>query len=321
MQDGQKETKQAMKIFKNDFELEDKKKLEEYLLGYDHESSAQCFSSLYTWSVIHDFCWEDIDGYLCIEGTYRPRQDEELLVHYMFPPIPSSGRFDVDALRKVVAKAQVKFAEAGEEFMIKRLTGGMKPVFEEAFPEAEITEDRTYFDYLYSIEELVELRGKKFHGKKNHLNAFNRSYDHEVREYEPGMAWDVLDLMDRINAMRTDTPEDAAALSYEREAVIHPLENADKLGCIGCGIYIAGTMQAFAFGGRLSDDTICEHIEKANIQFKGSYAAINHSFCALAQEKGYSFINREEDMGSENLRKSKLSYHPVKLIEKFEMKF
>ena len=58
-----------MKIFKNDFNIEDKKKLEKYLMAFDHGSSAQCFSSLFMWSVIHDFCWEDIEGYLCIEGT------------------------------------------------------------------------------------------------------------------------------------------------------------------------------------------------------------------------------------------------------------
>lgn len=310
-----------MKIFKNDFRVEDKKELEKYLLAYDHESSAQCFSSLFMWSVIHDFCWEDIDGYLCIEGTYRPKQDEDLLVHYMYPPVPKSGKYDVDELRSVVAKAQIKFAEAGEEFMIKRLTGNMKDVFSEAFPQADIVEDRTYFDYVYSIDELVELRGKRFHGKKNHLNAFNRTYEHEVREYTSDMAEDVFDLIDRINAMREDTLEDAAALVYEREAMIEPLKNAEKLGCIGCGIYIAGRMEAFAFGGRLNDETVCEHIEKANIEFKGAYAGINHSFCVLAQQHGYTFINREEDMGSENLRKSKLSYHPVKLIEKYEMKF
>lgn len=135
------------------------------------------------------------------------------------------------------------------------------------------------------------------------------------------MADEVFELIDRINAARTDTPEDAAALVYEREAMIEPLKNAERLGCIGCAIYVAGRMEAFAFGGRLNDDTICEHIEKANIEFRGAYAAINHSFCALAQQNGYSLINREEDMGSENLRKSKLSYHPVKLIDKYEMKF
>lgn len=306
-----------MKIFKNDINVEDKNKLEEYLLAVDHESAAQCFSGLYMWRGIHDFCWEDIDGYLCVEGHYRPQQDEDRLVHYMFPPIPKSGEFKVDELRKVIAKVQVMFAEAGEDFMIKRLPGSMKPVFEEAFPDAEIVEDRTYFDYVYSLEELVELRGKRFHGKKNHLNGFNKTYEHQIKPFDHSMVFEVLDLVDRINASRDDTPEDAAALQYERDAMVDALENADALGLIGCGIYIDDRMEAFAIGGKVSDEMITEHIEKANIQFRGSYGAINHAFCVMAQEAGYTLVNREEDMGSENLRKSKLSYHPVKLVEKY----
>ncbi|MBQ9179650.1 MAG: DUF2156 domain-containing protein [Firmicutes bacterium] len=308
-----------MKIFKNDINVEDKNKLEEYLLAVDHESAAQCFSGLYMWRGIHDFCWEDIDGYLCVEGHYRPQQDEDRLVHYMFPPIPKSGEFKVDELRKVIAKVQVMFAEAGEDFMIKRLPGSMKPVFEEAFPDAEIVEDRTYFDYVYSLEELVELRGKRFHGKKNHLNGFNKTYEHEIRAFDHSMVFEVLDLVDRINASRDDTPEDAAALKYERDAMVDALENAEALGLIGCGIYIDDRMEAFAIGGKVSDKMITEHIEKANIQFRGAYSAINHAFCVMAQEAGYTLVNREEDMGSENLRKSKLSYHPVKLVEKYHL--
>ena len=308
-----------MKLFKNDINVEDKSKLEEYLLAVDHESAAQCFSGLYMWRGIHDFCWEDIDGYLCVEGHYRPQQDEDRLVHYMFPPIPKSGEFKVDELRKVIAKVQVIFAEAGEDFMIKRLPGSMKPVFEEAFPEAEIVEDRTYFDYVYSLEELVELRGKRFHGKKNHLNGFNKTYEHEIKPFDHSMVFEVLDLVDRINASRDDTPEDAAALRYERDAMVDALENAEALGLIGCGIYIDDRMEAFAIGGKVSDKMITEHIEKANIQFRGAYGAINHAFCVMAQEAGYTLVNREEDMGSENLRKSKLSYHPVKLVEKYHL--
>ncbi len=308
-----------MKIFKNDINVEDKNKLEEYLLAVDHESAAQCFSGLYMWRGIHDFCWEDIEGYLCVEGHYRPQQDEDRLVHYMFPPIPKSGEVKVDELRKVIAKVQVMFAEAGEDFMIKRLPGSMKPVFEEAFPDAEIVEDRTYFDYVYSLEELVELRGKRFHGKKNHLNGFNKTYEHEIRTFDHFMVFEVLDLVDRINASRDDTPEDAAALKYERDAMVDALENAEALGLIGCGIYIDDRMEAFAIGGKVSDKMITEHIEKANIQFRGAYGAINHAFCVMAQEAGYTLVNREEDMGSENLRKSKLSYHPVKLVEKYHL--
>ena len=310
-----------MKLFRNDVDLESKGEMESYLLAYDHRSAAQCFSGLYMWRNVHDFCWEDIEGYLCVEGHYRPRQDEDRLVHYMFPPIPRSGKLDPEELKKVISKAQIIFAEAGEEFMIKRLPGNMKPAFEQAFPDAEIIEDRTYFDYVYNLSDLIELRGKRYHGKKNHLNGFNKTYEHEIKSYDSSMKDEVLDLVDRINASRDDSPEDAAALRYERETMVDVLENTEKLNMPGVGIYIGGRMEAFALGGKVSDEMITEHIEKANIEFRGAYGAINHAFCVMAAEAGYTLVNREEDMGSENLRKSKLSYHPIELVDKYEVKF
>ena len=107
----------------------------------------------------------------------------------------------------------------------------------------------------------------------------------------------------------------------EEDGIELPLRNAPELGCIGVCIYIAGRMEAFALGGPLSETTICEHFEKASVEFRGLYAAINRAFCRMARDAGYTFVNREEDMGSENLRKSKLSYKPIKLIDKYEMVF
>lgn len=310
-----------MKLFKNDITLESKDEMNKYLLAYNHESSAQCFSSLFTWSRVHDFCWEIIDDHLCIEGTYRPDQGVEVLIHYMFPPVPADGKLDAERLRAVIEKARAIFDEAGEPLMIKRIPGNMKAVYEEAFPDIELTEDRTYFDYVYDADRLAELRGKKFHSKKNHVNAFERNYDYEIRPFTPDMTDEVLDLVDRLNAVRDDTPEDAGGLDYERRVIDAPLLNMEALGCIGLSIYIDGRMEAFAFGGPLSDTTVCEHFEKANTEYRGLYAKTTKEFCALARENGYTFVNREEDMGSENLRKSKLSYRPVRLIDKYEMYF
>ena len=311
-----------MKLFSNDITLGCREEMNRYLLAYDHESSAQCFSSLFTWSRVHDFCWDIIDDHLCIEGTFRPDQGVDVLVHYMFPPIPADGVLDAGRLRGAVEKARAVFDKAGEPFMIKRVPGNMKAVYEEAFPEAELVEDRTYFDYLYDLDELVGLRGKKFHSKKNHVNAFERNYEnHEVREFTSDMTDEVLDLVDRLNAVRHDTPEDAGGLDYERRVIDAPLLNAAALDCKGVCVYIAGRMEAFAFGGPLSETTICEHFEKANVDFRGLYAKINREFCKQALESGYTLVNREEDMGSPNLRKSKLSYRPIRLIDKYELSF
>ncbi len=310
-----------MKLFKNDITLDCADEMKKYLLAYDHESSAQCFSSLVTWAQVHDFCWDILEGHIVIEGTYRPNQGIEHLVHYIFPPIPADGKPTAEGIRAAVLAAKKVFDEAGEPFMIKRIPGNMKAAFEEAFPDTELIEDRTYFDYVYSLEELSELRGKKFHSKKNHVNAFERDYEFELKEFTPDMTPEVLDLVDRLNAARNDTPEDAGGLDYERRVIELPLRNAPELGCIGVSIYIGGRMEAFALGGPLSETTICEHFEKASVEFRGLYAAINRAFCRMARDAGYTFVNREEDMGSENLRKSKLSYRPIKLIDKYEMVF
>ncbi len=310
-----------MKLFKNDITLENAEEMKKYLLAYDHESSAQCFSSLYTWAQVHDFCWEILEDHLVIEGTYRPNQAVENLVHYIFPPVPADGKPSAEGIRRAVLAAKKIFDEAGEPFMIKRIPGNMKEAFSEAFPDTELIEDRTYFDYVYDLEALSELRGKKFHSKKNHVNAFERNYEHEIKPFTPDMTDEVLDLVDRLNAVRNDTPEDKGGLDYERRVIELPLRNAPELGCIGVSIYIDGRMEAFALGGPISESTISEHFEKANVSFRGLYAAINRAFCRMARDAGYTLVNREEDMGSENLRKSKLSYQPVKLIDKYEMCF
>lgn len=308
-----------MYLFENQLKIADREEIERYLLNITHESSAQSFTSLYMWRNIHDFCWQVIDDYLCIEGTYRPKQDGDELIHYMFPPVPRTGVYVEDELLKVCQKAQNIFEASGEKFIIKRLSDVLLPIFKKTFPRGVFSDDRAYYDYLYSLDELAQLRGKRFHAKKNHVNYFNRTFDFSVREYSIEMKDDVLDLVDRINEARRDTPADKAALSYERSAMVDVLENAETVGYIGCGIYIRNRLEAFALGGRLSQDTISEHIEKANVEYKGLYAAINREFSLLSLKKGFAFVNREEDMGSENLRKAKLSYHPIKLIEKYEL--
>ena len=208
-----------MYLFKNQLKSEDKEIIEKYLLNVFHESSAQSFTSLYMWRDIHDFCWQEIDGYLCIEGTYRPKQDEDLLLHYAFPPVPATGVYDILKLRNVCLKIKEIFEEAGETFLIKRLPLPLLPYFQRAFPEAKFVDDRNYYDYLYNLKELAELKGKRLHGKKNHVNYFNRTFDYDVKMYDPSMAEEVLDLVDRINEKRNDSSEDMAALSYERQGM------------------------------------------------------------------------------------------------------
>ena len=101
----------------------------------------------------------------------------------------------------------------------------------------------------------------------------------------------------------------------EKKANIELLNNYEALGCHGCLIKVNGSFEAYSIGEMLNKDTAVIHIEKANTKIKGLYQFINQQFCEK-QWANALYINREQDMGVEGLRKAKLSYNPVELIEK-----
>ena len=130
------------------------------------------------------------------------------------------------------------------------------------------------------------------------------------------MAEEAMEFLQEFNA-RKDVPDhERVMLEMEAEAMSDVLHNLEAVGYLAGAIRICGKMEAIAIGGRLNRNTITEHVEKANINYRGLYQAINNEFCK-AVAKNFKFINREEDMGIPNLRKAKLSYKPVKLVEKY----
>jgi hypothetical protein len=108
-------------------------------------------------------------------------------------------------------------------------------------------------------------------------------------------------------------------LMGEWEAIRELLDCCDRLSVQGGAIVINGAVEAFTLGELLNKDTAVVHIEKANSQIPGLYAVMNQQFCEHAWS-GVAFINREQDLGDEGLRQAKLSYHPVRLVEKFKIR-
>ena len=105
-------------------------------------------------------------------------------------------------------------------------------------------------------------------------------------------------------------------LAMEADVLRDIMPDFEKLGFRGCALRIDGKLQAYAFGGMLGDDAVVEHIEKANIDYPGIYQKINSEFCRLFRDSA-TYVNREEDMGLAGLRKSKTSYKPVRMVEKY----
>lgn len=176
------------------------------------------------------------------------------------------------------------------------------------------TFDRDASDYVYRTQDLIHLRGRKYHRKKNHLNRFLKETPFDYRSMDMDMVECFLNMQESWCELRkcSESPD----LLSEDYAVYQALTNFDQLDYIGAGIQIGNQIEAFALGELLNPSTAVIHIEKANPEIPGLYAAINQMFC----EKAWSdvtYINREQDMGKESLRKAKESYYPHHMVRKY----
>lgn len=180
-----------------------------------------------------------------------------------------------------------------------------------------IEDDRGQWDYLYTRSDLVNLRGSRFHKKKNLLNQFLKKYDFIYREMGPAMTEQAL-------AMQSDwctwrDCESSENLLAENQAIEKVFQYWDQLTGLMGGILLSNQkVAAYTVAESLSDDTLLIHFEKASPDYKGGYQAINQIFLAHADEK-FKMVNREQDLNDEGLRKAKLSYYPVDFIRKYRV--
>jgi hypothetical protein len=303
-------------IFDGRITLEDRPLLEEYLGGFDYKTSGLSYSSLYMWKGINQFSWKEIGDYLCIAAA--DNLEEEMGLSFMFPPLTRTGGYEAEKLRRTLDAAREEFAAKGEEFVMMLVPFHMVELFDKLLPGVFSFEaDRPNFDYVYDTRELIELKGKKFHGKRNHLNYFLNHYDYTYERMTPDMSDEVMRFIDAFNE-RKALPEghERELLEMEKEAMADVLTHLDDVGYLAGVIRIGGGVEAISIGGRLGTKTVTVHVEKANVEYRGLYQAINNEFCRHMASH-VKRINREEDMGIPGLRKAKLSYNPIKLVEKY----
>lgn len=178
--------------------------------------------------------------------------------------------------------------------------------------------DRDSFDYVYDIHDLADLRGRKFQRKRNHLNRFRQENpDYTLEPITPENLDEVRLLADKWYQLRLqENPHGDYQL--EQRALYRALAEQQALGLEGLLLRTAQGPVAMTLGSRLNENTFDIHFEKALDIADGAYAAINNGFANYLREKypELSFLNREDDMGIEGLRKAKLSYNPHHMIEK-----
>ncbi len=178
--------------------------------------------------------------------------------------------------------------------------------------------DRDTFDYVYSIDDLADLKGRKYQKKRNHFNKFaaaNPTW--RCEEITPANLAQVRRLAQNWYALRQQQDPDAD-FHLEQIALQRALEDPWRYGLEGLVLLVEDKPTAFTLGSRLSPDCFDVHFEKALDIVDGSYPAINKSFAGYLRDKypELRFLNREDDMGLPGLRKAKLSYEPAFLVEK-----
>lgn len=223
--------------------------------------------------------------------------------------------------RKAVLEAVIRDArERGIPCRISSMTKAEAEELEAWFPgRFLIRTDRDGFDYVYAIDDLADLKGRKFQKKRNHLNRFRAEHPEAVcvplDGEHLGPARDMVDSWFRQRI--AEDPHGEYLL--EQVAISRAFQHFKALEMEGLMLLDGGEVLAVTLGSRLSKDTIDVHFEKAREDVEGAYAAINCEFARYLRDKypEIKFLNREDDMGLEGLRRAKLSYQPHHFEEKY----
>lgn len=294
----------------NEITIEKKELLNSYLNRRQSNNSEFSFTNLFMWRKSYDMKYAIIDDMLCImpKHTGGPRS----------ATFPIGFIKDDGSERDItnVIETLVAYFEQNDEIPLIRLydTQAVKKLTETFPGRFIITEDVNSFDYVYSIEELTKLSGKKFHAKKNHINKFKKMYPNfEYERMTPANADECLALFD---SWRENKEFDIEGFAEEREAVAELLSNWERLDIIGGCLRVDGKMIAFSLGEPLKDNAVVIHLEHADTNYHGAFAMMNQQF--LEHEwQDYKYVNREEDMGLPGMRKAKESYRPVYMVKKY----
>ena len=273
--------------------LSDKELVEGYLSREPYIGSETSFTNMFMWR-------EDYHIKIAV-------REEMLLVALSRPAfgtvyrIPSGAdpRKGIDILRD----------EVGKDLVLCPVHEHEIAWLAEYDPALHIQHLRSLDDYVYRIRDLIDLKGKKYHGKRNHLNYFLQTYAWEYHRITPEMI----------------EPCHAAVNGWVRERNARPGEELramddlflhyEALGLTGAYITVDGEIKGVTVGEE-HQKTALIHVEKCDTDIRGIYVAINQLF--LEREFSHlEYVNREEDMGEEGLRRAKQSYHPALMVEKY----
>ncbi|MGL5694443.1 MAG: DUF2156 domain-containing protein [Peptostreptococcaceae bacterium] len=295
-------------VFKN-IDLNSKKELEDYLDLVKCEASEYSFTTLYMWQHAYNTRYYIEDDFAVIIEDYK---EDSLSVQLLA---------SMDNKEKALDFTLTYLGKEKNKIHLRDLTcevaNSFKCMYENRF---ECIEDRDCFEYIYNTENLIHLSGRKNRKRRNHINVFLNYYKdrYEYKLLDESNFEECVNLMKSWIAKKRLEDKYEESMDKELFAIEKVFLAYEVLKCSVkvAGVYVDSKLEAFTIGEQINDNMALIHIEKANPNIRGLYAFINQQFLANEFED-VDFVNREEDLGLDGLRESKLSYHPCRFVEKY----
>lgn len=284
-----------------DLSLEDKPLFDALFNQIPPSISELTFTNLFIWRHSYQLKMSRLRNCLCLLAD---RKDHP----FFFPPLGEG------AVAECYQRLLHFLREKGVPAKIDRVP---EPAFSEIDWKAEgmVAElNRDQCDYVYRVQDLIRLEGRKYHRKRNHIKQFKDRYAYQYTPIATEWVSECLRLQNEWCDLRHC--EAIPGLANELVAIKEAFEHFETLKVKGGAILIDGKLEAFTLGEPLNADTVVIHIEKANPAHEGLYPMINQLFLEKEWPQ-VTYVNREQDLGEEGLRQAKESYFPHRLANKY----
>jgi len=284
--------------------LSDKALLNSFLSDQPALIAEHFFTTLYAWQKSHAYEWAVYEKWLLLKTTWQEHVS-------FFPPIGCKKDY-----QRPVAAALTWLKANRLPAAFSEVTAADLYYLQKALPvNFTVRRDRANANYIYRVEDLIGLKGRAYHQKRNHIANFRRNWPQA--RFLPLSASLLPDCLAALDRWEKYHPKGQfPSLRQEINASRLILEGFGDLDYVGACVMIDKQVEAFTIGEKSSAHTAVIHIEKANTEIPGLYAFINQRFLA-EYFTDCVFVNRAEDVGEPNLRKAKLSYHPCCLLMKY----
>ena len=292
-------------------QLSDRDRVNERLAVSDLRGCEYCFANNCAWQRLNNtlICFHD-DFYILMSFSGETP-------YFIFPSGVKKDDMGREKFIRLFHDLEKLVSDKGHKLRICSVLEEDLPWLKDVYGDRmKISHDRSSCDYIYESKDLIELSGKRYHGKRNHIKHFT---EHDW-SFELMTEKDIDDAVLFTTEFYNRSGDNTGSNAIEQYAIHFFLMNMTELG-LTCGMLRSeGDIVGIAVGEQLNSDTFVVHIEKAMSEVKGAYPMLCNQL-AKAGASGLRYINREEDMGIEGLRKSKLSYHPVFLLDKYTVCF